>query len=87
MSGRPGLFLDRDGVINVDRGYVCRQEDFEFVDGLACAAGESCPDFSGSGAPIRLGLVGGADDRGGGVVLPVQTAHGFDNWKVTVWRR
>jgi len=61
--------------------------DFEFVDGPACAAGESCPDFSGSGAPIRLGLVGGADDRGGGVVLPVQTAHGFDNWKVTVWRR
>lgn len=27
---RPALFLDRDGVINVDRGYVGRQEDFEF---------------------------------------------------------
>jgi D-glycero-D-manno-heptose 1,7-bisphosphate phosphatase len=25
------LFLDRDGVINVDRGYVHRIEDFEFV--------------------------------------------------------
>jgi len=62
-------------------------EDFELVDGPACAAGESCPDFSVGGAPIRLGLMGGADNRSGGVVLPVQTSHGFDNWKVTVWRR
>jgi D-glycero-D-manno-heptose 1,7-bisphosphate phosphatase len=32
-------FLDRDGVINVDRGYVFRREDFEFVPGAlgACA--------------------------------------------------
>lgn len=28
------LFLDRDGVINVDRGYVYKQEDFEFIDGI-----------------------------------------------------
>ena len=31
---RPALFLDRDGVINVDRGYVHRQEDFEFMPGI-----------------------------------------------------
>lgn len=31
---RPALFLDRDGVINVDRGYVYKQEDFEFIDGI-----------------------------------------------------
>lgn len=30
---RPAAFLDRDGVINVDHGYVCRREDFEFVPG------------------------------------------------------
>jgi D-glycero-D-manno-heptose 1,7-bisphosphate phosphatase len=29
-----GLFLDRDGVINVDRGYVHRPEQFEFVPGI-----------------------------------------------------
>lgn len=34
MSGRPALFLDRDGVINVDHGYVYRSEDFEFIDGI-----------------------------------------------------
>ena len=31
---RPALFLDRDGVINVERHYVHRREDFEFVDGI-----------------------------------------------------
>ena len=28
------LFLDRDGVINVDKSYVWRIEDFEFVPGI-----------------------------------------------------
>lgn len=28
------LFLDRDGVINIDKGYVHRPADFEFVDGI-----------------------------------------------------
>ena len=28
------LFLDRDGVINVDHGYVGSYEDFEFVEGI-----------------------------------------------------
>ncbi len=33
-------FLDRDGVINIDHGYVVRPEEFEFVPGVltACAA-------------------------------------------------
>lgn len=31
---RPALFLDRDGVINVDRGYVGKIEDFTFIDGI-----------------------------------------------------
>ena len=31
---RPALFLDRDGVINEDHSYVCRQENFHFVDGI-----------------------------------------------------
>lgn len=31
---KPALFLDRDGVINVDHGYVHTPEEFEFVDGI-----------------------------------------------------
>jgi D-glycero-D-manno-heptose 1,7-bisphosphate phosphatase len=27
-------FLDRDGVINIDKDYVCKIEDFEFKDGI-----------------------------------------------------
>ena len=28
------LFLDRDGVINIDHGYVSKIEDFEFTEGI-----------------------------------------------------
>lgn len=28
------LFLDRDGIINVDHGYIYKIEDFEFTEGL-----------------------------------------------------
>ena len=28
------LFLDRDGVINIEKGYVHHREDFEFIDGI-----------------------------------------------------
>lgn len=31
---RKALFLDRDGIINVDYGYVCKKEDFFFTDGI-----------------------------------------------------
>jgi len=29
-----GFFLDRDGVINIDHGYVYKIEDFEFIEGI-----------------------------------------------------
>jgi D-glycero-D-manno-heptose 1,7-bisphosphate phosphatase len=34
MSGSKALFLDRDGVINIDHGYVCTPERTEFIDGI-----------------------------------------------------
>jgi len=31
---RKALFLDRDGTINIDKGYVYKPEDFIFIDGI-----------------------------------------------------
>jgi len=47
MTLRRAAFLDRDGVINIDRGYVYRPEEFEFVDGV----------FDGTSTLQRLGFV------------------------------
>jgi D-glycero-D-manno-heptose 1,7-bisphosphate phosphatase len=37
---RRAAFLDRDGVINIDRGYPWRVADFEFIPGVLAATGE-----------------------------------------------
>ena len=31
---KKALFLDRDGIINIDHGYVSKIEDFEFIEGI-----------------------------------------------------
>jgi D-glycero-D-manno-heptose 1,7-bisphosphate phosphatase len=39
------LFLDRDGVINIEKNYLYRVEDFEFIDGVF----ELCKHFQNLG--------------------------------------
>ncbi len=34
MESRPALFLDRDGVVNIEKNYLHKIEDFEFIDGI-----------------------------------------------------
>jgi hypothetical protein len=59
-------------------------QDFVLLDGPACGAGDSCPDFSASAAPLRFGFVRNSQALAG---VAGTIAHGIDNWKVTVWRR
>ncbi|WP_346654943.1 D-glycero-beta-D-manno-heptose 1,7-bisphosphate 7-phosphatase [Bathymodiolus heckerae thiotrophic gill symbiont] len=42
------MFLDRDGVINKEIGYLYKVEDFEFIDGVF----DACLDFQSSGYKI-----------------------------------
>lgn len=41
MAKAPALFIDRDGVINREKQYVHRREDFEFIDGVFAACREA----------------------------------------------
>ncbi|MEG2115089.1 MAG: D-glycero-beta-D-manno-heptose 1,7-bisphosphate 7-phosphatase, partial [Hafnia sp.] len=36
----PAIFLDRDGTINVDHGYVHESDNFQFIDGVIDAMAE-----------------------------------------------
>lgn len=38
----PAVFLDRDGVINLNHGYVHKREDFDFIDGIFDVARCAC---------------------------------------------
>lgn len=59
--------------------------DFVQVDGPACQAGASCPDFAATAGPLRFGFTRRVELPAGQTAGTV--VHGIDNWKVTVWRR
>ncbi len=40
VNNVPAIFLDRDGTINVDHGYVHEIDDFQFIDGVIDALRE-----------------------------------------------
>ena len=51
MNGKhtnKALFLDRDGVVNVDHGYVFKSEEFEFIEGVF----STCKAFYDAGYKI-----------------------------------
>jgi hypothetical protein len=57
--------------------------DFILFDGPACTTGESCPDFSATALPLRLGFSRYVHNWIG---ASGSITHGIDNWSVTVWR-
>ena len=42
MDGNKAIFLDRDGTINVDKNYLYKQEDFEYIDGAVEGLRQLC---------------------------------------------
>jgi D-glycero-D-manno-heptose 1,7-bisphosphate phosphatase len=72
---RRAAFLDRDGVINVDPGYVHRIEDFEFVPGTL----EACRELSCHGWLLVVATNQSGIGRG------LYTAQDFD--ALTDWMR
>jgi D-glycero-D-manno-heptose 1,7-bisphosphate phosphatase len=50
MVARPALFLDRDGVINRERGYVHHVDDFYFIDGVF----DACRQMSRAGYQLII---------------------------------
>ena len=48
MTNKRIIFLDRDGVINTDTGYVYKIEDFKIIDGVF----EACLEFKKLGFDI-----------------------------------
>jgi len=67
------LFLDRDGVINVEKNYLYKQEDFEFVDGIF----ELCEAFAKQGFLIIVVT------NQSGICRGYYTQEDFD--KLTEW--
>lgn len=49
MSNK-AVFLDRDGVINIDAGYVSHSDDFEFIEGVF----EACEQIKAKGYQLVI---------------------------------
>ena len=69
---RPALFLDRDGVLNEDRGYVHRWEDFSWIDG----AREAIAAFNRAGWLVFVVTNQSGVGRGYYTEADVVTLHG-----------
>lgn len=75
-------------------GVYCSANDWRSTGGLmstllvagpACGAGETCPDLSASAAPLRFGFM--VVERSISPGAAQRIVNGYDNWKVSVWRR
>ncbi|HEX4599663.1 MAG TPA: D-glycero-beta-D-manno-heptose 1,7-bisphosphate 7-phosphatase [Burkholderiaceae bacterium] len=70
---RKAAFLDRDGVINVDQGYVHRIEDFEFVAGTL----EACRELARRGWLLVVATNQSGIGRG---LYTAQQFHQMTDW-------
>jgi len=70
---RRAVFLDRDGTLNVDRGYVYRREDFEWIPGAV----ESIRRLNESGLPVVVVTNQGGVGHGYYSEADVRALHRF----------
>jgi D-glycero-D-manno-heptose 1,7-bisphosphate phosphatase len=73
LNKNKALFLDRDGVINVEKDYLYKIEDFEFIDGIF----ELCKYYQ------NLGFIIVVVTNQSGIVRDFYTEENFD--KLTDW--
>ena len=74
------LFLDRDGVVNIDKHYLYKIEEFEFVDGIF----ELCHKYQNAGYLIFI------ITNQSGIGKKMYTQNDFDiitNWMVTEFKK
>ena len=72
MSNSKAVFLDRDGVINVEKEYVYKIDEFEFIDGVF----EACRSYQAAG--YKLIIVTNQSGIGRGYYTETQFAQLMD---------
>ncbi|CAK0764477.1 D-glycero-D-manno-heptose 1,7-bisphosphate phosphatase [Azospirillaceae bacterium] len=72
---RPAVFFDRDGVLNLDSGYVCRPEEFVWVEG----ASEAIKDLNDRGFLVFVVTNQSGVARGYYDAPTVERLHGWMN--------
>lgn len=70
---RRALFLDRDGVVNLEKNYVHKAEDFHFIDGIF----EACKAFQEAGYLIVVITNQSGIGRG---YYTEADFHGLNDW-------
>jgi len=74
------LFLDRDGVINIDKNYLYKIDEFEFIDGVF----ETCRYFNQHGYLIII------ITNQGGMAKGLYTLNDFEiltSWMIQVFKK
>ena len=72
-AGRPALFLDRDGIINIDYGFVSEKENFKFQDDIF----DLCQFFKS--LDFRIIIITNQSGIGRGL-FTVDKFHTLTNW-------
>ncbi len=77
---KKALFLDRDGVINKEKNYLYKIEDFEFIDGVF----ESCKFFQDRGYEIIIITNQAGIARG---YYTEEDFHRLNNWMLDEFKK